>query len=209
MAEVFIQPQLAFCMKGRHLRTGAGATGRAIDGAGPGCRTGPVEFAVKPSPHFSCGHPHESSPRRARQSTRRKNRVAPDEPPAVAPRAALIISLIRTMSRPSFGISRNPKSGCLRDDIKHAAIRDIDGHCTHMGHFNAGIQIGRKRGHILKSNPLHFAVGTSARTRINPAGTSRVNSVTGSRIGSIPVSSRTVVTQLCWCPTCRDTPPAP
>ena len=40
----------------------------------------------------------------------------------------------------------------------------------------------------------------SARTRIRPAGASSVSSVTGSRIGSMPVSSSTVVTQIVLVP---------
>ena len=40
----------------------------------------------------------------------------------------------------------------------------------------------------------------SARTRIRPAGASSTSSVTGSRIGSIPVSSSTVTTQIVLLP---------
>ena len=40
----------------------------------------------------------------------------------------------------------------------------------------------------------------SARTRMSPAGASSVSSVTGSIIGSMPVSSRTVTTHIVFVP---------
>jgi len=40
----------------------------------------------------------------------------------------------------------------------------------------------------------------SARMRIRPAGASSVSSVTGSRIGTMPVSSSTVATQIVFVP---------
>ena len=45
VAEVFIQTQLSSCMEGRHLGTGSGAAGGAVDGAGPGRRAVPVELS--------------------------------------------------------------------------------------------------------------------------------------------------------------------
>jgi hypothetical protein len=48
--------------------------------------------------------------------------------------------------------------------------------------------------------PVTLPAATSQRTRINPAGASSTNSVTGSRGETMPVSSSTVATQIALLP---------
>ncbi len=56
-------------------------------------------------------------------------------------------------------------------------------------------------GTLRKVTPRDLAAARTRRvTRIRPAGDSRVSSVTGSVIGSMPVSSSTVATQIVFVP---------
>ena len=57
-----------------------------------------------------------------------------------------------------------------------------------------------KAGTLRKVTAVTLPSEQSARTRMIPAGASRVSSVTGSTIGSIPVSSRTVTTHIVFVP---------
>src|SRR6476646_5743780 len=57
-----------------------------------------------------------------------------------------------------------------------------------------------KAGTLRNVTAVTFPSEQSARTRMTPAGASRVSSVTGSTIGSIPVSSRTVTTHIVFVP---------
>ena len=70
---------------------------------------------------------------------------------------------------------------------------------------SVGTSIGASRwtakaGTFRNVTAVTLPSSTSARTRISPAGASSVSSVTGSRIGSMPVSSSTVVTQIVLVP---------
>jgi hypothetical protein len=57
-----------------------------------------------------------------------------------------------------------------------------------------------KAGTFWNVTPVTLPSAHAALTRMRPAGASRVSSVTGSRIGSIPVSSRTVTTHIVLVP---------
>ena len=57
-----------------------------------------------------------------------------------------------------------------------------------------------KAGTFRNVTPVTFPSRHAADTRMSPAGDSSASSVTGSVIGSIPVSSRTVTTHIVFVP---------
>jgi hypothetical protein len=57
-----------------------------------------------------------------------------------------------------------------------------------------------KAGTLLKVTPVTLPPAHAARIRMSPAGASSVTSVTGSVIGSMPVSSSAVATQMVFEP---------
>ena len=57
-----------------------------------------------------------------------------------------------------------------------------------------------KAGTLRNVTPVTFPSRHAALTRMSPAGASSVSSVTGSVIGSIPVSSSTVTTHIVFVP---------
>ena len=79
-------------------------------------------------------------------------------------------------------------------------------HATSTGTVpSVGTSIGASRwaanaGTLRKVTPSTLPSRHSARTRMSPAGASRTISVTGSTIGSIPVSRSTVATQIVFVP---------
>ena len=203
MAERVADAERALRVEDRHPRRRPGPAGRSIDGARPGRRSLPVELAGRD------GHDVASAVARDRAA-------GPDSCAIVIPAnpgwsgwttgscsaaAALIISLIRTMSAPSSGVSRSPNGVRVGDHVEHPAVRDVDGDGPELGDLDRRVEVGRERRDVAERDalaPCRQRIG--AVTRIRPAGDSRVSSVTGSVIGRIPVSSRTVTTHIVFVP---------
>ena len=107
--------------------------------------------------------------------------------------AALIISPTRTISRPSSGVSRSPNALGVGDHVEHPAVRDVDGDRARGAGPRAARRGGprtRARCGTSRSSPCRRA--HSAWTADQPG--RRLERELGDRlrIGSMPVSSRTV-----------------
>ena len=86
------------------------------------------------------------------------------------------------------------------DDVEHAAVGNVDVERAEARDLERHVEMDDERRHVLKADAANFAVGDFSPDRDQPAGASRTNSVTGSTIGSMPVSSSTVATQIVLLP---------
>jgi hypothetical protein len=73
--------------------------------------------------------------------------------------AALIISVIRTMSAPSSGVSRSPERLGRGDDVEHPAVGDVDRDGAEMRHLDTRFEVGGERRHVSERHAGHLAAG--------------------------------------------------
>ena len=109
MVEILVQAQFASGVQRRHFGAGAGAARRAVDRAGPGGRAIPVEFAGR-NGHgvFQCASGGVGGPESSAIVTPAKPGCSGCTTGNCSCAAALIISLMRTMSRPF--VRRQPQA---------------------------------------------------------------------------------------------------
>ena len=64
--------------------------------------------------------------------------------------AALIISPMRVMSRPSSGVSAQAEGRGVGDDVEHAAVGHVDGDRAQVRHLDRAVEVRREGGHVLE-----------------------------------------------------------
>ena len=67
--------------------------------------------------------------------------------------AALIISPMRAMSRPSSGVSRSPNARGIGDDVEHAAVRDVDAARAERRDLDRRVEVHGERRHVPERRP--------------------------------------------------------
>ena len=93
-----------------------------------------------------------------------------------------------------------PEPGGVGDHVEHAAPGYVHRDGAQLGHLHRGVQVGGEGGDVLEGDPGDLAVFAPGRIFTSPAGVSRVSSVTGSAMGTSPVSSSAVTTQMVLVP---------
>ena len=88
----------------------------------------------------------------------------------------------------------------IGDRVPHAAERDIDGERAEAVDLELRIEAIDEARNVRQLDALALAVAQPAVTSTTPAGASSRNVVSGSRISTMPVSSRTVATQIVFEP---------
>ena len=72
--------------------------------------------------------------------------------------AALIISVIRTMSRPSSGREPQPEPLGFGDDVEHPALGDVHADRPELRDLDRRIEVGRERRHVPERHAVDLAV---------------------------------------------------
>ena len=86
------------------------------------------------------------------------------------------------------------------NDIEHAAVGNVDGERTESRDLERHVEMHGEGGHIPERDVFHLPIGDFSTDSDQTGRASRTISVTGSSIGSMPVSSSTVATQIVLLP---------